>query len=298
MAMKISLPTIGRVTVTLLAVVVAVVMCWYLWQYYEVEPWTRDGRVKANLIQLAPDVSGQVTKIYVRDNQQVKAGDVLFEIDRARFELALRQAAAAEQAQRTALAQAIKEAARNKQLNELVAQEVREQSNARVDQMQAALAQTVVARDTARLNLDRTRIVAPADGYITNLDLQPGAYVTASHPVLVLLDQDSFYVEGYFEETKIPFIHIGDRAEIHLMGEKQTLNGHVDSFAGGIVDRDRSTGNNLLPNINPTFNWVRLAQRIPVRIALDQVPVDVRLVVGQTATVKVLNNAKRTDSQS
>lgn len=295
--MKISLPTIGRVTVTLLTVAAAAVAGWYLWQYYEVEPWTRDGRVKANLIQLAPDVSGQVTRIYVRDNQQVRAGDVLFEIDQARFELALRQATAAEQAQRIALAQAVKEARRNKQLNELVAQEVREQGDARVDQMQAALAQTIVAHDTAKLNLDRSRVVAPADGYITNLDLQPGTYVTAGHPVVVLLDLDSFYVEGYFEETKLPSIHIGDRAEIRLMGEKQTLNGHVDSFAGGIVDRDRSTGNNLLPNINPTFNWVRLAQRIPVRIALDQVPVDVRLVAGQTATVKVLNDANRANSQ-
>lgn len=214
--MKFSLAAIGRVGVTLVVVAAALATGWYLWQYYELEPWTRDGRVKANVIQLAPDVSGQVTKLDVHDNQSVDAGQVLFEIDRARFELALRQADAAEQAQRAALEQAIKEARRNAQLGELVAQEIREQGQTRVDQARAALAQAIVAHDVAKLNLVRTRVVAPVNGYVTNLDLQTGAYVTASHPVLALVDRDSFYIEGYFEETKLWRIQVGDPVDITL----------------------------------------------------------------------------------
>ncbi|MET0983184.1 MAG: HlyD family efflux transporter periplasmic adaptor subunit, partial [Telluria sp.] len=131
-------------------------------------------------------------------------------------------------------------------------------------------------------------VVSAVDGIVTNLDLREGAYATASHPVMALVDRSTFYVEGYFEETKLPGIQIGDRAEVILMGTRQPIAGRVESFAEGIADRDRSTGANMLPNVNPTFNWVRLAQRIPVRIALDPVPANVRLVAGQTATVKVL----------
>jgi multidrug resistance efflux pump len=295
--MKISFASIGRVGVTLIMVAIALAAGWYLWQHYEVAPWTRDGRVKADVIQLAPDVGGQVTKVYVHDNQQVNAGDLLFEIDRDRFTLALRQAEAAEQSRRTALTQALKEAKRNAQLGNLVAQEVREQGDTHVDEARAALAQAIVAHDLAKLNLERTRVLAPVNGYVTNLDLHTGAYVTAGHPVMAMLDRDTFYVEGYFEETKLPGIRIGDTVDVKLMGERQTLRGHVQSFAGGIVDRDRSTGSNLLPNINPTFNWVRLAQRIPVRIALDPPPKDVRLVAGQTATVLVRGNPDKGQKQ-
>ena len=290
MNIKTSLPALGRVTVTLLAVAAALIVGQRLWQHYEVEPWTRDGRVKAYVVQMAPDVTGQVTAVHVLDNQQVQAGQLLFEIDRARFELALRQAEASEQARRVALAQAIKEARRNAELHQLVSQEVREQGQTRVDEARAALAQAIVNRDTAKLNLDRTHVVAPVNGFVTNLDLHPGAYVTAGRPVMALVDRDSFYVEGYFEENKLPGIHVGDPVSISLMGEKQALSGHVESFAEGIVDRDRSTGSNLLPNVNPTFNWVRLAQRIPVRVALDRVPETIRLIAGRTATVAVLGD--------
>jgi multidrug resistance efflux pump len=285
--MQFSFSGMGRVLVTLVAVGAAVVAGAGLWQRYEVQPWTRDGRIKANVIQVAPDVTGQVTRMLVHDNQQVAKGETLFEIDRARFELALRQAEASLQAQRTALDQAENEARRNRQLGNLVSQENREQGQARVNQLRAALDQALVARDVARLNLDRTRVAASSDGIVTNLDLQAGAYVSAGHPVLALVDRNSFYAEGYFEETKLPGISLGDAVSVSLMGTKQQLSGHVDSFAQGIADRDRNTAGNLLPNVNPTFNWVRLAQRIPVRIALDRVPEGVRLVSGQTVTVEV-----------
>ena len=285
--MKISLPAVGRIAITLVAVAAAIAVGMRLWQRYEVEPWTRDGRIKANVVQIAPDVTGQLTHVYVHDNQQVGAGEVLFEIDRARFELALRQAEASLQAQRTALSQAQSEARRNRQLRDLVSQESAEQGQSRVDQLRAAVEQAEIARDVARLNLARTRVVAGTDGIVTNLDLQAGAYVSAGRPVLALIDKNSFYAEGYFEETKLPGISTGDAVTLSLMGSRQRLAGHVESFAQGIADRDRNTSANLLPNVNPTFNWVRLAQRIPVRVALDRVPDGMRLVAGQTVTVEV-----------
>lgn len=286
--MKISLPAIGRMGFTLVFAAGAVYAGWQLWRHYEVEPWTRDGRVKAYVVQVAPDVTGQVTKVYVHDNQRVAAGAPLFEIDRARFELALRQSEAQVVAAQAALSQAQRENQRNTQLDDLVSQETREQGQTRTDQARAALAQAEVNRDTAKLNLARTHVVSAVDGIVTNLDLREGAYATAAHPVMAVVDSSSFYVEGYFEETKLPGIQLGDKVEVTLMGTRQPLPGHVESFAEGIADRDRSTGANMLPNVNPTFNWVRLAQRIPVRIALDPLPGSVRLVAGQTATVKVL----------
>jgi multidrug resistance efflux pump len=288
MVMKNIIPAAGRMAITLLATAGAVYAGLQLWRHYEVDPWTRDGRVKAYVVQVAPDVTGPVTKVYVHDNQEVKAGEALFEIDRARFELALRQAEATVQAAHAALAQALRESTRNSQLNDLVSQESREQGQTRTDEARAALAQAQVNRDTAQLNLERTRVVSTVDGFVTNLDLRVGGYATASHPVMAVVDRHSFYVEGYFEETKLPRIHLGDPVRVALMGSKQALSGHVESFAEGIADRDRSTSANLLPNVNPTFNWVRLAQRIPVRVAIDAVPADVRLVAGQTATVQVL----------
>jgi multidrug resistance efflux pump len=288
MVMKFSLPAVGRVGITLLAAAGAVCAGWKLWRHYELDPWTRDGRVKAYVVQVAPDVTGPVTGVYVHDNQRVPVGAPLFDIDRARFELALRQADAAVRAAQVALAQAMREDRRNGQLNELVAQETREQGLSHVDQAKATLAAAEVNRDIAKLNLQRSHIVSAVDGIVTNLDLRVGAYATASRPVMALVDRTSFYVEGYFEETKLSGIQLGDPVTVSLMGGGRKLTGHVESFAEGIADRDRSISQNMLPNVNPTFNWVRLAQRIPVRVALDPVPADVRLVAGQTATVQVL----------
>ncbi len=278
---------IGRFAVTAVVVAAAAYAGWQLWVHYEVEPWTRDGRVKAYVVQVAPDVSGLVTSVPVRDNQDVKAGDVLFEIDRARFQLAFDQAQASVHSQQVARTQALRDAKRNRALGRLVAAEALEQSETRLQQAEAALAQAEVQLDTARLNLERSRVVAATDGRVTNLDLRAGSYATAGRGVMALVDAGSFYVEGYFEETKLPRVHEGDPVTVTLMGDSRLIRGHVESIAQGIADRDRSTGANLLPNVNPTFNWVRLAQRIPVRVKIDDVPEGVRLVAGQTATVAV-----------
>ena len=253
---KISLNVLRRYLITILVVLAALFIGWRLWIHYENDPWTRDGRIKADVVQVAPDVTGQVVKINVKDNQQVNIGDVLFEIDPARFELALRQAKAAEEAAKVTLAQAIRESNRNRELKDLVATEVTEQGQSRVEEARAALLQAVVNRDKAQLDLDRTRVLAAVDGTVTNLDLRTGSYVTASKPVMALVDRNSYYAEGYFEETKLPNIAEGNRATVKLMSSDNVLEGHVHSVSRGIADRERTTGSNLLQNINPAFNWV------------------------------------------
>lgn len=281
------LRSIARLLPTLAALAISVPILVHLWDYYTTAPWTRDGHVRADIVQVSPDVSGLITKIRVRDNQKVKRGQVLFEIDRDRFSVALDQAMANANVQRALLAQARREAARNHALADLVSGETSEQGRARVEQGEAALAQAEAAVRLARLNLERTSVLSPVDGYVNDRLPRLGDYVTAGRPALAMVDSTSFHVEGYFEETKLHRIQVGSAADIRIMGESVVLHGHVQSIVAGIEDRDRSAGSNLLPNVNPTFNWVRLAQRVPVRIALDSVPADVQLVVGRTATVSV-----------
>lgn len=290
--LKTILPQAGRVAVTLAVVAVAVVGGKRLWDHYQVDPWTRDGRVRADIVQVAPDVSGLVTAVQVVNDQTVKAGQPLFYVDRDRYALALRQADAAVAAQKAQLAQARRELARNRVLGDLVAGEITEQSLAKVEQGQAALAQAVAARDLAALNLERTLVVAPTDGFLSDLTLRTGDYVTAGKPVLALIDSRSYRVEGYFEETKLKGLHVGQKVSVTVMGEDRPLHGHIQSIAAGIEDRDRAAGASLLPNVNPTFSWVRLAQRVPVRVALDETPKDLRLIAGRTATVAVLGQAQ------
>jgi multidrug resistance efflux pump len=286
--MKARILALSRFTVTIVAVIVAIIAGRYLWDRYEFQPWTRDGRVRADVVQVAADVSGLITDVAIHDNQAVRKGDTLFVVDRARFALALRQAEATIVSRTAILDEARREDARNRGLGNLVAGELRDQSAAKVAEADAALTEALVARDIAKLNLERTTVVATVNGVVANVELQPGDYATAGRPIFALIDTDSLHVDGYFEETKLPRIHLGDRVEIKLMGEPQILYGHVEGIAGGIEDRERGPSANLLPNVSPTFSWVRLAQRIPVRIAFDRPPADVRLVAGRTATVTVL----------
>nr|WP_217709286.1 HlyD family secretion protein [Paraburkholderia atlantica] len=272
---------------TLIVVAVAAFVLWKLVDYYMFAPWTRDGHVRADVIQVAPDVSGLISSVEVMDNQQVKQGQVLFRIDQARYTLALRQAEATAQQRRATLDQARREYARNRQLGNLVAAEVLEESRSRVDAGEAALADANVAIDTAKLNLERSTIKSPVDGYLNDRAPRAGEFVAAGRAVVAVVDMHSFRVDGYFEETKLRGIDIGQPVDIIVMGEPKPLRGHVQSIVAGIEDRDRTQSANLLPNVNPAFSWVRLAQRIPVRVALDEVPADFRLIAGRTATVSV-----------
>jgi multidrug resistance efflux pump len=279
--------SVGQILLTLIVVVIAAVVLWKLVDYYMFAPWTRDGHVRADVIQVAPDVSGLITEVKVVDNQQVKQGEVLFVIDQARYALALRNAQATAQQRRATLDQARREDARNRALGNLVAREVVEETHSRVETATAALADAEVAIDTARLNLQRTVIVSPVDGYLNDRAPRVGEYISAGRAVLSVVDMHSFRVDGYFEETKLRGIDIGQPVDITVMGEPKPLRGHVQSIVAGIEDRDRTQSPNLLPNVNPAFSWVRLAQRIPVRVALDEVPADFRLIAGRTATVSV-----------
>ncbi|MFM0632390.1 efflux RND transporter periplasmic adaptor subunit [Paraburkholderia xenovorans] len=278
---------LGPVLLTLVAVCVSAFVGLHLWNYYTKAPWTRDGHVRADIVQVAPDVSGLVTEVYVKDNAQVHRGQILFVIDPQRFDLALQQAEATAASYRAALAEARREAARNRILADVVARETVEATQARVEQGQAALAQAEAAVAVARLNIERSRVVSPVNGFVNDRMPRPGDYATAGKPALSTVDSDSLYVEGYFEETKLPRIRIGDPVDVRIMGEGTVLHGRVESIAAGIEDRNRSAGSNLLPNVNPTFNWVRLAQRVPVRVMLENVPAEVQLVSGRTATVSV-----------
>jgi multidrug resistance efflux pump len=278
----------SRIVVTAVVLVAALIALRYLWDRYERDPWTRDGRVRADVVEVAPDVSGLVTDVLVHDNSVVKKGQALFVIDQPRFELALRQSEAAVASAQAQVDEAALEDKRNHNLGNLVSTETTQQGGTKLAQAQAALAQAIVARDTAKLNMDRTTVLASVNGYITNFDLRPGNYASAGHPVFALVDSDSIHVDGYFEETKLPRIHVGDRVSVLMMGESRLLYGHVESIAGGIDDRERTPSPNLLANVSPTFNWVRLAQRVPVRVKIDNPPPDVRLIAGRTATVSVL----------
>ena len=288
--MKGSFTLVGRVAVTVIVVIAALAVGRALWVYYMESPWTRDGRVRADVVQVAPDVSGFVTEVPVKDNQKVRRGDVLFRIDRERFALALRQADAAVAGHQATLDQANSDLKRYSALTtDAVSQQKQEQVLATQLQAKAAFDQAVADRAVAQLNLARSEVRASVNGVITNMDLLPGAYVTAGKGVMALLDTDTLHVEGYFEETKLARIRVGDKVQIRLMGEKTVLAGHVESIAAGIEDRDRAEGASLLANVNPTFSWVRLAQRVPVRIVLDNVPDDMSLVAGRSATVEVMN---------
>ncbi len=279
------------VAATCALVVVGLIAVDYLWDYYRQAPWTRDGRVRADVVQVAPDVSGIVEKVAVRDNQEVRRGDILFTIDAARSRIALARAEAAVRGLKPQISQSQREDKRNVALADLVPTEIREQSNEKLEQLDAALMAAMAAVDDARVNLERTQVRAPVDGWVTNLDLRPGAYASVGRPVLAVVDKQSIYVLGYFEETKIGRIRVGDPVHVRLVGDARTLDGHVDSIAAGIEDRERTPSSNLLANVNPTFNWVRLAQRIPVRVQLDHPPADERLIMGRTATVDVVEGA-------
>jgi RND family efflux transporter MFP subunit len=282
-----------RIAVTGLVVVAGLAAATFVWRAYMDDPWTRDGRVRADIVRLGPDVSGPVAEVRAKDNGDVAKGDILFVVDPARFRLALDLAKATEAGRLSDLDQKRREAERRDKLTSAALSiESREQAHAAVDAAESAYGQAVTERRTAELDLERTQVRSPVNGHVTNLLLEPGDYVSPGKAVIAIVDADSFYVAGYFEETKIRAIRIGDHATVRLMGHSEDLTGHVESIARAIVDRDNAAGDNLVANVNPSFSWVRLAQRVPVRIKLDDLPPGVALTAGMTATV-VVDHAER-----
>lgn len=275
-----------KTTLTVIIASMGALVLWYLYNYYTYAPQTRDGKIRADVVSLAADVSGRVEAVYVRDNERVERGDLLFAVDKVRLTNALEQAQAA-----VATAQAIRNAAERESrryatLGNAGSKQQRDEWQSKAEQAEAQYAQALANQKLARINLERAEVRSPVNGVVTNFSLSPGDYATAGQPLMALIDSDSFYVAGYFEETKLARIHPGAHAILHVMGEDQPLSGHVESLSAGIEDRERTASSNtLLANINPTFSWVRLAQRVPVRIAIDEVPQDLELIAGRTVTV-------------
>ena len=275
----------GNTAFTLL---VAGLLGWLLWRYYVLSPWTRDGRVRVETVPVAAEIYGKVSEVAVVENQFVHRGDVLFVIDPEEFRLALTKAAAVLKSRQEEMALRQTLAQRRTRLSvEGISQEEQQTAESAAAIAAAAFQEAQAQYDLAKLNLERTTVRSPANGYVDNLRLRVGNYATVGQPKLAVIDSDSFWVCGYFEETKLPRLHSGDPAVIKLMGVGPTLSGHVESISSGIADQNGSTDIQGLANVNPVFYWVRLAQRIPVRIHLDNVPEGIHLAAGMTCSITV-----------
>jgi RND family efflux transporter MFP subunit len=250
-------------------------------------PWTRDGRVRVYVVTIAPQIAGTITELPVKDDQFVHKGDLLMLIDPTNFTIAVQVAQAAVDQTKALADNAQVEAERRQKLGDWASEEERQTFMSRAMAAQATHQQAVANLAQAQVNLKRTRIESPVNGYVTNLQAQLGDYVMVGERRISVVNSDSFWIDGYFEETVLGSISIGDPARAKLMGYSDVITGHVAGVARGIDIANASADEAGLAKVNPIFTWVRLAQRVPVRIALDHVPESVRLVAGMTATVQI-----------
>ncbi|ASJ98238.1 MULTISPECIES: HlyD family secretion protein [Shewanella] len=281
--------------ITAIIAIAAIATLYSQYQTYLENPWTRDGQVRAHIIQITPRVTGQIINMQIEDNSQVKRGDLLFEIDPSIYQASLNKAIANEKQAATLVDKAKNEAHRAVNLEKLTpgAQSELTLNNLQnaIDTAEANLLMAKAQVEEARLNLQYTKVTAPTDGYITNLNYRVGSQVIANNPVVALIDASSFWIEGFFKETDLMDVDVQDKAQVTLMmRDHAMLKGQVQSIGYGIAKSDGSTGNALLPNVNPSFQWIRLAQRIPVKIKLDHLPEDMQLRIGMTASVKILKH--------
>ncbi|WP_194205860.1 HlyD family secretion protein [Superficieibacter sp. 1612_C1] len=273
---------------TLLVVVVAVAAVWAMWNFYMHSPWTRDGKVRAEQVNITPQVSGTIQSLNVVDNQFVKAGDVLFRLDETPWRIAVLNAQAQLAKARADLTKASHEASRRRNLPQnYISAEDLDTANTTVEAMKASVEAAQATLDHARWQLEQTTVKAPVDGWITNLSTRVGNYASEGQPVFALVDSHSFYVIGYFEETKLRHIQPGKAAKIILYSSDQTLQGHVSSIGRAIYDQSVESDSGLVADIKPNIPWVRLAQRVPVRIEFDNLPKDITLVSGTTCSVAI-----------
>lgn len=321
-----------RIVVTTAVVVLAIVLAWLAWNHYMLSPWTRDARLRAEVVRIAPDVAGRVSQVLVADNQAVGQDQLLYVIDPQPYELAVAAAqadlAVAEAAARNAGASVVaasagiaassaerqmrqQQAQRRAGLGDLVSREARDDAAAQAraasagvaraqanrqaasasqQQALAAVEQARVSLAQAELALQRTQVRAPRAGMVTNPDVRQGDWAAVGQPRMALIGAGSIWVYAYFEETKLPAIAVGDAVDIQLMAGGTHLRGQVESIASGIADAASPTADNLLADVQPTFNWIRLAQRIPVRVRIDpaSVPSGTLLAAGMSASVRVL----------
>ncbi|KLF32236.1 membrane protein [Klebsiella aerogenes] len=280
---------------TLIIAACAIIAAWLVWNYYTQSPWTRDGKIRAEQVGITPQVSGSILQLNVKDNQLVNAGDVLFRIDDTPYRIAVLNAQAQLAKAKAEQTKAASDVTRRRSLSQnFISAEDMETvntalntANTTYEAAKAVVGVAQAALEHAQWQLTQTVVKAPVDGWITNLSTRVGDYASVGHPVFALVDSHSFYVLGYFEETKLRHIREGDSAQVVLYSSKQTLQGHVSSIGRAIVDQSVEGGSALVANIKPNIPWVRLAQRVPVRIEFDKLPADVTLVSGTTCTVSI-----------
>jgi multidrug resistance efflux pump len=276
------------ILITLGTGAIAALFAWAMWQAYMGAPWTRDGTVRVYVVTKAPEVAGRIVKLPVADNQFVHKGDLLMLIDPTDYRIAVELTEAAVQQTKATAENAQREAERRRKLTDLA--ETVEDMQTHEANAQASAAQyrqALAQRDQAKVNLERTEIRSSVNGWVTNLLARFGDYATVGQKLISVVDADSFWVDGYFEETSLGRIHDGDPATVKLMGYSQLVRGHVDGVARGINVPNAQPNQAGLASVNPIFTWVRLAQRMPAHIHIDQVPDGVRLVAGMTATVQI-----------
>jgi multidrug resistance efflux pump len=281
--------SLAPIFITLGTAAVAALLTWAMWQAYMGAPWTRDGTVRAYVVTMAPEVAGRIVKLPVADNQFVRKGDVLFEIEPTDYRIALEQAQAQAQRDGAALDYARANEGRQATLEGegWVSKNIFQQVASTMHQLEAAVAVDRAAIAKAQLDLSRVVVRSPVNGYVTNLLAQLGDYATVGQRLISLVDADSFWIDAYFEETSLGRILEGDPATVKLMGYSRLVRGHVGGVARGINIPNVQPDPAGLASVNPVFTWVRLAQRVPVRIHIDQLPDGVRLVAGMTATVQI-----------
>ena len=276
---------------TLLVLALAIWIGRTLWEHYMNTPWTRDGRVRADIINVAADVNGSVVGVPVKDNQLVKKGDVLLEIDPEHYEIVVKQAQSLVASRKATWEMRKVNAHRRADMDSMViSRENRDDASNIADSALADYQHALAQLDAAQLDLKRTKVLATVDGYVTNLNVHRGDYARVGDPKMAVIDMNSFWVYGFFEETKLPHIRVGDKADLQMMSG-EVLKGHVESISRGIYDRDNPESRELVADVNPTFNWVRLAQRVPVRIHIDEIPDGFLLAAGTTCTVIVQQDA-------
>jgi len=284
---------IARYAITLILVAIAVVVVFRAWAFYTESPWTRDAKFTADVVAIAPDVTGLITDVRVRDNQYVKKGDVLFTIDQPRFEKTLAEAEADVQYYQSLVDEKRREAARRNKLGVIaMSREAIEQSNNDLQTAEHQLAKAQASRDLAKLDLDRTVIRAPSNGWVTNLNVFTGEFINRGTTSVALVKADSYYIMAYMEETKLEGIRPGYRAEITPLGSERVLRGTVDSIAAGVTNSSSSVDSKGMATIDSNLEWVRLAQRVPVKIRLDRQQGNL-YPAGTTATVVVTGEKDR-----
>jgi len=284
---------IARYAITILLVIIAVVIIFRAWVFYTESPWTRDARFAADVVAISPDVTGLITEVPVHDNQLVKKGDTLFVVDRPRYQKALDQAQADVEYYQALVSEKRREAGRRNQLGtSAMSREAIEQSNNDLQTSEHQLAKSVATRDLAAIDLERTTVKAPSDGWVTNLNVYQGEFITRGSVAVALVQEHSFYVLAYLEETKLHGVEKGFRAEVTPLGSNIVLRGTVDSVAAGVTNSSSSVDSKGMATVDSNLEWVRLAQRVPVRIRLDQQPGN-RFPAGTTATVVITGQADR-----